>query len=422
MNTAVKTPFNFNLEALRGFAALVVILHHVCYYTQYLDPYFTPKYLVSISPPGHLSVLVFFVLSGYVIGISNKKPMNSGELLPYLKKRVVRIYPLYFVSLIVALLIATEKYSLFTIVTNFTLLHVLLSPPILENGPIWSIHFEMLFYLLFMLLSYFRWNEILVLIASLTIAITTFYFHTNEYMPLLSSYLFGFSFWLAGLILARRFGDRPGVINYSKLLGALFFMLSLLALIGSNNFMDKLSSLILGQTLSYPEGTPWARQMLGYSDLAFLPYCFLLVLLFANKKIRYEKVIVVLIQVPILFSIFIFIYNFFILNNRVNSGWIVLGVFYYAIACLFFFTNVNTFERLGRSVIKWLIPIGSISYGIYIIHLPILFMVGEIPGIIGTGLTSYLFRVFIFLFFTIVVSYVLEKYFQPWARKQLYRK
>lgn len=421
MNTPVKTPFNYNLEALRGFAALVVILHHVCYYTEFLDPHFTPKYLVSISPPGHLSVLVFFVLSGYVIGISNKKPMAGNELLPYLKKRVVRIYPLYFVSLVFALLIATEKYSLFTIVTNFTFLHVILSPPILENGPIWSIHFEMLFYLLFMLISYFRWNELGVLIASLTIAVITYYFHPNEYMPLLSSYLFGFSFWVAGLILARRFSVRPGDIDYSKLLGGLFFMLSWLALIGSTNFMDKLSSVLLGQALSYPEGTPWARQMLGYSDLAFLPYCFLLVLMFANRKVRFEKTILVLTQVPIVISIGIFFHNYFILDNKLNSGWIVLGIFYYAIGCLFFFVKAGAFERMGRLIIRWLIPVGSISYGIYIVHLPILFMVGEIPAFIAPGFFAYLLRVMLFMFVTVVVSYVLEKYFQPWARKLFYR-
>jgi hypothetical protein len=38
------------------------------------------------APPGHLMVMVFFMLSGYVIGLTNKEN-KPFELLIYLKKK-----------------------------------------------------------------------------------------------------------------------------------------------------------------------------------------------------------------------------------------------------------------------------------------------------------------------------------------------
>ncbi|RZK27985.1 MAG: acyltransferase, partial [Hymenobacter sp.] len=90
-----KRPFNYNLEFLRGVAALLVVYHHTIVHKFVLDPAYMPDGLWKFEAPGHLSVLVFFVLSGYVIRLTNGAPIVGEKRESYLKKRFIRIYPIY---------------------------------------------------------------------------------------------------------------------------------------------------------------------------------------------------------------------------------------------------------------------------------------------------------------------------------------
>ena len=68
--------FDFKLEGLRGLAALTVVLGHTIVIKQTLDPHYQPTGVFSFQAPGHLSVLIFFILSGYVIGLTNQRPLE----------------------------------------------------------------------------------------------------------------------------------------------------------------------------------------------------------------------------------------------------------------------------------------------------------------------------------------------------------
>lgn len=98
------------LDALRGLAALVVVLHHnLISRPEYWASYTGPSRSGNISAPlhllwdGHEAVIVFFVLSGFVLSL----PFWHGsevKYLPFVLKRVFRLYPAYFVAVALGIL------------------------------------------------------------------------------------------------------------------------------------------------------------------------------------------------------------------------------------------------------------------------------------------------------------------------------
>ncbi len=145
-------PRIFAFDAVRGLAAVIVACHHfrLCFFNGeprwYLRPFFA----------GTASVVVFFVLSGYVLSL----PYWRGRQLDYgryLVRRFFRIYVPYAVAILLALLIAQhELYSRLPltpwfyrtwqsqITFNLALRHLLTVPGTAEvNTAIWSLRYEM---------------------------------------------------------------------------------------------------------------------------------------------------------------------------------------------------------------------------------------------------------------------------------------
>jgi peptidoglycan/LPS O-acetylase OafA/YrhL len=106
---------------LRGFAAMVVVWHHFIVHQNRLDPHYNLSGIFAFNPPGHLSVLIFFVLSGYVIGRVHLLPLSRQDIVPYIKKRFLRIYPIYAVTMLLGLLVARVNYPILTVISNLTM-------------------------------------------------------------------------------------------------------------------------------------------------------------------------------------------------------------------------------------------------------------------------------------------------------------
>jgi len=85
------------LDLLRGLAALSVFMSHAT------GIYQTEKsFLLSIFSDGHAAVILFFVLSGFVLTYNNlySKSFNYKN---FIIKRIFRIYPVFIVSILCAL-------------------------------------------------------------------------------------------------------------------------------------------------------------------------------------------------------------------------------------------------------------------------------------------------------------------------------
>jgi peptidoglycan/LPS O-acetylase OafA/YrhL len=110
----------------------------------------------GVLTSGPEMVTFFFVLSGFVRGVGEKKkttPLNT-----YLWARVSRIVPVYLLalSIFVAIDILTKKnVDAVSLALNLTLLQSWISPyPLSLNGPGWSLSVEAFFYISFPFILY----------------------------------------------------------------------------------------------------------------------------------------------------------------------------------------------------------------------------------------------------------------------------
>lgn len=87
-----KIEYSVKLEALRGLAALMVVGHHVF-------PTVTYPWM-HIPFNGRAAVSLFFVLSGYVLGLSLRRGQGTliWQYFSFVLRRILRIYPVYFVA------------------------------------------------------------------------------------------------------------------------------------------------------------------------------------------------------------------------------------------------------------------------------------------------------------------------------------
>jgi peptidoglycan/LPS O-acetylase OafA/YrhL len=87
------------MQSLRGLAALTVVLHHCSFYYVY-D--LRLKYAAEMLFNGHAAVILFFVLSGYVLTLSlNSAKLDTARVVVFYVRRAFRIYPaLWFACLL----------------------------------------------------------------------------------------------------------------------------------------------------------------------------------------------------------------------------------------------------------------------------------------------------------------------------------
>lgn len=83
------------IEGCRGVAALLVLIAHASLYAGYNNNGVDPFY--GFFRAGTIGVDFFFTLSGFVIAYSTIPRIgNLGEVIPYFKRRWLRIFPVYW--------------------------------------------------------------------------------------------------------------------------------------------------------------------------------------------------------------------------------------------------------------------------------------------------------------------------------------
>jgi peptidoglycan/LPS O-acetylase OafA/YrhL len=107
------------ITELRGFSALSVMLFHfVCVSNNFLKS----EFLMDVFSFGKLGVQVFFIISGFILFDSLFKSEYRLKNMPvFILKRIIRIEPPYILSLMLIILIALIKFSLFGHGNEFTL-------------------------------------------------------------------------------------------------------------------------------------------------------------------------------------------------------------------------------------------------------------------------------------------------------------
>jgi len=142
------------IQMLRGVASILVVLYHI---TVNCFEITGQTFLFGIFNFGGSGVDIFFVLSGFIIAYANvnilAKPAATGT---FLKRRFVRIFPIYWIIITCFLLLQLLLPSFYnttfdTGFNNIVQTYLLLPGHVMLNGVSWSLTNELFFYLLFTL-------------------------------------------------------------------------------------------------------------------------------------------------------------------------------------------------------------------------------------------------------------------------------
>ncbi|MFI5781330.1 acyltransferase family protein [Nocardia sp. NPDC051570] len=151
------------LDALRGLAALAVVIQHS---SERLWPgYF--RFSVAHFGLGQFGVFVFFIVSGFIIPASLERGRSLGA---FWVGRFLRLYPLFWACLIAAMILhSIHRYDLPTdflahpaleFSKNLTMVQFFLGGPDIQVvGASWSLSYELAFYLFLSLLLIGRLNR-----------------------------------------------------------------------------------------------------------------------------------------------------------------------------------------------------------------------------------------------------------------------
>ena len=147
----------YKLEAIRGFAALYVLLHH----TIPTDVHIGSFNIWNLFLFGQEAVMLFFLVSGFVINYSFQTSQDKS-FRTYFTKRAVRIFaPLSLVYLACYLLESLKIGGLANPQLGDLLMNVFMLQDLvwatpnaivagyMGNGPLWSLSYEWWFYMLY---------------------------------------------------------------------------------------------------------------------------------------------------------------------------------------------------------------------------------------------------------------------------------
>ena len=393
-------------------AAFLVVIQHAYAVDSPLDPTFHLTGAWQFSAPGHLSVLVFFLLSGYVIGLSTARPLvTSPDRRLYLRKRVVRLYPLYLISLGLTIVVSALRQMELPAATlggGLLFLQGLVVGVPDANQPVWSLSYEMLYYLLFLVVSARQWPAERV--AAFFFALGLLLSQTHVVPLVVVSYCYGAVFWFVGLYLCQ----LPRNVTSPEYGTLLAFLLLMVCFERLNLGYRVFTALHLDVTAA--DAPLFFDRPIIFSDFSSLVYCVPLLLCFTNRTIGGQRWLEILaFAVPGLYSLAFLVTDKSAQQHVVDTLYVPLC--FYAAALLAYFLRYRL-TAWGEVVMEKLKPLGLISYGIYIIHFPLMFLLANVSTQTGT-LPTFLVRLALYLVMVVGLGWLLETKLQPWCKKKL---
>ncbi|CAN5169607.1 acyltransferase [soil metagenome] len=388
------------LEAVRAIAALAVVTGHAFDFTL-IDPTLVVPDVVQKLFFAHPSVLLFFLLSGYVIGLATTSRFSAAAARLYALKRTARLYPIFIVGLFLGWslqgpLNVTEAIgNLFLLGGLKPYFGIGIYPPF-TNQPLWSISYEAIYYAVF--IAVWAWRPRWGIVFGIPAILALFSLPLKVVPPFLSSWSAGFLFWAVGLWLSwnavRGATLKRPLLTWFLLLIATYEMGPLFLL----------AAKVFGNRPEWPK--------VNLTDIAFLPVCMLIVCDAAGIILKWRRIWVGLaFAIPAAgLAMWIGTKGLDLSDPTVQAP---LGVM----------ISAGAFYTLRGSLahVRWLAWMGGCSYGIYAIHYPILHVFRDHFPWNGSRIVT---AVGVIAFYATVIglSYVLEssarKFFLDPLRKR----
>jgi peptidoglycan/LPS O-acetylase OafA/YrhL len=385
--------YDYNLEGIRGLAALSVASLHIFAQKNYLDPTYHPNIYFSYLQAGHSAVLLFFVLSGYVIGLTTTKEFSIQQVHNYILRRVIRILPIYFIAICFGVLAQpNEKLNIVLanlfFLQNFDKYFDFSLEPISGDAAVWSLNYEILYYLIFILVWLWRPKILALFLGTLLISFI------GWFMPLfpqfIAGYASGWMFWLSGLLLSWKVQPSSQkksclpLISYILLFHATNHFYTGKSILNALGFVNPIASFV------------------NFSDLTILPICMLIICEITQRYFYgfiYLRLLCFLIPIFHLFGI--------ILTGSVFQEPQLIAASLYTILAIILFkydTSINVLTKINF--------MGRISYAFYLLHMPMAILMHKYFPWQGTIL-SFLLGLLIWFVITILLSSFIELVIQP---------
>lgn len=336
-----------NLNGLRFLAAFMVIIGHIELTKKSLGipNLIQSKVLFFSNGGGHLGVILFFVLSGFLITLLLLKERAKQHYINYQKfflRRLLRIWPVYFMFITVIIFIFHGYDNIKSNILNYNLiitLYYLILPNLAISGigtiqfisHLWSIGVEEQFYLIWPFL-FKKWKDKLIIIFLIITFITIpFIPHACDYFSV-------------------RFNQ---ISNYFRLI-RLFFSYFLI------------NAMAIGALMAYLYFYYYNKVKFFFSfKITVILFSIIMLLWLLNNSLGFYKD-----------SLYMVMFAILILGLSVNNPWLI-------------------FEN---KIINYL---GKISYGLYVYHWVIIYYTHNI----FYDTNYYNIKLYIFsILFTIIIS------------------
>jgi peptidoglycan/LPS O-acetylase OafA/YrhL len=157
----------YELDSLRGIAALIVVLYH--YTTRYDEYYGHSIEPLFYFPFGEYGVFLIFIISGFVITLTLDRTKHCSD---FLVSRVSRLYPAYWMAITLTALtvwlftLPGRQVGFIATLINLTMLQDWLAVPRVD-GAYWTLTIQLSFYCIMFLIYAFNQMKNLVLIGLL---------------------------------------------------------------------------------------------------------------------------------------------------------------------------------------------------------------------------------------------------------------
>ena len=371
------------LEFLRGAAAIVVLMYH------FIELHPTgpgPKHHY-LSNWGTDAVIIFFILSGVVINISQtNNPKTKKE---FIANRLLRLYPQLIAGIAMGLIVLYATWaaipSFGVILGNLLMISALkdymnnIVPCIDSNSPIWSLSYEMFFYLIFAL-SIGRFKK-KALITWFVLSLLLMPLYYTSLSTGVWGHIFGViafsSIWLVGYY----------VYEYRN-----YFYADKYAALFSLGALPMISRMHIS-TIYYD---PIKYLLFAVFAIPFFRYC--LQVPKAGKKINfYYMLLPYLAIVYIVFTQPYMTFTNWVLYGALPVGLMTLGFMIEALNLKV--KTINFINNTGKSL-------GKYSYSIYVTHYPVL-------TLCAAFFHSLVLYALVSLPTIFLISFILQNYLQP---------
>ena len=395
-------PRDLAVEALRGFCALVVLYVHLFASAYALDPRYAPSAKFYYFNLGPAAVLVFFVLSGYVIGLTARRPASAVEIRQYARRRLLRLLPVTYAALAVTWLLA-PVFSGRTVVGHLLFLsNDLPYPwlglfPLLQTNPnLWSLTYEAVYYTLFV--GLWLWAPRFYLVLGAAALLTVAPALDWPVAPVFGRLACGSFYWLAGLGIAWLTEECPAAGRRSNWPAALFCAYAIWALGPLRTWLyDCHFDSFLWLTAASPH------------RLDFLPVCLWLLLAVTGRAPRAQ----VWLTIGCLAWASLGWGRAWLNAELKPIDFLAGGALGLALAIAGWKPSLAWFSKLA--------PVGTISFGLYVLGGPIqLAFRTFVPVFSGTAYT-YAIRVAVALALIATAAWLVERKFQPWIAARFRR-